>query len=245
MAFEALLTQADARPKKWRRIALIVSIGLHVAALIAGGIHSIWNVEELPLPAIQVTLAAELPPPPPPPPPPKKKTSSNTQQTKPRPDPKQLVQPTETQKVEEKKEEAEDAGDDKGEEGGVEGGVAGGVVGGVVGNQPPPAPPKATGPKQLSSVQGRKQLAVNTQVPPYRMNPPKALQGMKFVAAFMVCVNEQGGTMGLKLTRSSGNPTIDNLMKRAVGSWKYRPFVENGVAMKFCWNPVYVHDERS
>jgi hypothetical protein len=86
---------------------------------------------------------------------------------------------------------------------------------------------------------------VNTQVPPYRMNPPKALQGMKFVAAFMVCVNEQGGTMGLKLTRSSGNPTIDNLMKRAVGSWKYRPFVENGVAMKFCWNPVYVHDERS
>ena len=41
---------------KWRRIALIVSIGLHVAALIAGGIHSIWNVEELPLPAIQVTL---------------------------------------------------------------------------------------------------------------------------------------------------------------------------------------------
>ncbi len=182
---------------------------------------------------------------PPPPPPPKKKTSSNTQQTKPRPDPKQLVQPTETQKVEEKKEEAEDAGDDKGEEGGVEGGVAGGVVGGVVGNQPPPAPPKPTGPKQLSSVQGGKQLAVNTQVPPYRMNPPKALQGMKFVAAFMVCVNEQGGTMGLKLTRSSGNPTIDNLMKRAVGSWKYRPFVENGVAMKFCWNPVYVHDERS
>jgi outer membrane biosynthesis protein TonB len=67
---------------------------------------------------------------------------------------------------------------------------------------------------------------------------------MKFVAGFFVCVNEQGGTSGLKLTRSSGNPTVDGLMKRAVGQWRYRPFLVDGVPTKFCWNATYVHDER-
>jgi outer membrane biosynthesis protein TonB len=60
----------------------------------------------------------------------------------------------------------------------------------------------------------------------------------------MVCVSEKGATAGLKLTRSSGNPTIDNLMKRAVGQWRYRPFVRDGAATPFCWNATYVHDER-
>jgi hypothetical protein len=96
----------------------------------------------------------------------------------------------------------------------------------------------------LTVAQGKKQLAVNTQVRPYRMDPPKALQGMRFVATFLVCVNEKGATSGLKLTRSSGNPTIDGLMKRAVGQWRYRSFLRDGVASPFCWNAVYNHDER-
>src|SRR5690606_19274837 len=58
MAFEGILTQPDTKPKRWRRAMLSVSLVLHGAALLAGVAHSLWQVEELPMPAVQVLLTA-------------------------------------------------------------------------------------------------------------------------------------------------------------------------------------------
>ena len=68
MAFEAILDQARgtvaARPARRRRIMLTVSLAVHVAALLVGIAWSLWQVDELPLPHVSVTLAGAPPPPP-------------------------------------------------------------------------------------------------------------------------------------------------------------------------------------
>ena len=66
------------------------SVLLHAIALAAGVAHSVWQVEEMPMPAVEVTLAM-APPPPPPPPPPPKRSSSTKPKTKPIDKPKAIV----------------------------------------------------------------------------------------------------------------------------------------------------------
>ena len=60
MAFEAILDQARgtaaARPTRRRRIMLTVSLAVHAAALLVGIAWSFWQVDELPLPHVSVTL---------------------------------------------------------------------------------------------------------------------------------------------------------------------------------------------
>jgi hypothetical protein len=74
MAFEAILSQQQARPsgkfgslKVWVTTFVILLHAVGLAFLI---VQSIWHVDELPMPAIEVTLSVAPPPPPPPPPPP-------------------------------------------------------------------------------------------------------------------------------------------------------------------------------
>src|SRR3954463_16048759 len=100
MAFEAILQQQQAKPQRWRRATLIASVVLHVVALSAALVHSVWLVEEMPMPSLQVTLTAAVPPPPPPPPPAARKASSYSR-PKPRrvePKPQDLVVPKDTPK---------------------------------------------------------------------------------------------------------------------------------------------------
>ena len=97
MAFEAILSQQRAAPSGWRRIIMTFSVLLHAIALAAGVAHSVWQVEEMPMPAVEVTLAMAPPPPPPPPPPPKRPSSKP--KTKPiEIKPKAIVAPKETPK---------------------------------------------------------------------------------------------------------------------------------------------------
>src|SRR5215831_7734674 len=96
MAFEAILQQR-AVTTGWRRLIMPFSVALHGVALAAGVAHSVWQVEEMPMPAIEVTLSVAPPPPPPPPPP---KRSSSHPKTKPIEKPKVLTAPKETPKAE-------------------------------------------------------------------------------------------------------------------------------------------------
>src|SRR5688500_4968686 len=85
MAFEGVLAPIDPRPKRWRRAMLTVSLIVHGGLLAAGVAHSLWQVEALPLPSVEVTLTAQMPPPPPPPPPAGRKSTSEPRQRKTRP----------------------------------------------------------------------------------------------------------------------------------------------------------------
>jgi protein TonB len=242
MAFEAILTEQRAQPKRWQRVMLIASVGLHVAALGAGVVHSIWQVEEMPLPSLQVMLTEAPPPPPPPPPAGRKKSAESRPKSRPtEPKPQELQVPKETPKDAPKPEaETADDGPDEaqpgGVVGGVEGGVQGGVVGGVVGSPAPPPPSKPTGPKMVSATIARGQLLINPNEERYRVKlpPPLARSGETYVAMLKVCVSAQGTVTGVQLLKGA-TPAIDGQFPSVIGRWRYRPLLAGGVPTPFCY----------
>jgi periplasmic protein TonB len=235
MAFEAILSQQRTAPSGWRRIIMTFSVLLHAVALAAGVAHSIWQVEEMPMPSVEVTLAMAPPPPPPPPPPPKR---SSKPKTKPIDKPKAIVAPKEVPKTEPEPAPAEEEEEeDEGEEGGVEGGIAGGIVGGVA----PPPPPKSTGPKLLTTKAGHSLLAINPQVRPYKVNVPEeyVARGDEYVAQIRICVGANGAVTDLKVLRPAGLPVIDVQIPKVIPTWKYRPFLVEGRPTPFCYPMNY------
>lgn len=243
MAFEAILSQQQAKPKRWQRVMLTVSIALHAGALLAGVVHSIWQVEEMPMPALQVTLTAAPPPPPPPPPPlARKKSADSKPKSRPEVRPQELVVPKDTPKEQPKPEpdtssdEGQEDGEAAGQPGGVPGGVQGGVVGGVVGATPPPAPPKPTGPKLVSAKIGRGQLLIDPNAEPYRVKlpPPLARSGETYVAMLRICVSAQGAVTGVQLIKGA-SPAIDGQFPSVIGRWRYRPLLADGQPTPFCY----------
>jgi protein TonB len=239
MAFEAILSEQRTAPSGWRRIIMTFSVLIHAIALAAGVAHSIWQVEEMPMPAVEVTLAMAPPPPPPPPPPPKR--SSSKPKTKPvDPKPKTIVAPKETPKAEPEPEPAEEESEeDEGEDGGQEGGVVGGVVGGIVGGTAPP-PPKSTGPKLLTTKAGHSLLAINPQVRPYKVNIPEeyVARGDEYVSQIRICVNAQGNVSSVKILKPSIS-VIDLQIPQVIPRWKYKPYLLNGKPTDFCYPMNY------
>ena len=240
MAFEAILSEQRTAPSGWRRIIMTFSVLIHAIALAAGVAHSIWQVEEMPMPAVEVTLAMAPPPPPPPPPPPKR--SSSKPKTKPvEPKPKAIVAPIETPKAEPApvEEESGDDQEDEGEEGGVEGGVVGGVVGGIVGGTAPP-PPKSTGPKLLTTKAGHSLLAINPQVRPYKVNVPEeyVARGDEYVAQIRICVDASGTVSNVRILKPS-IPVIDLQIPQVIPRWKYKPYLVEGKPTPFCYPMNY------
>lgn len=241
MAFEAILTPQRTASSKWRRITLTFSVLIHAVALAFGVAHSVWQVEEMAMPAIEVTLAVAPPPPPPPPPPPKR--SSSKPKTKPTPvKPKAIVAPVETPKAEPEPAASEESGgdeEDEGEEGGEEGGVAGGVVGGVVGGTAPP-PPTSTGPKLLSTKAGHSLLAINPQVRPYKVNVPEeyVARGDEFVSQIRICVAADGSVASVKILKPSIS-VIDLQIPQVIPRWRYKPYLVEGRPTPFCYAMNY------
>jgi protein TonB len=234
MAFEAILSQQRAAPSGWRRIIMTFSVLLHAIALAVGVAHSIWQVEEMPLPAVEVTLAMAPPPPPPPPPPPKRTKAK----TKPIEKSKAIVVPKETPKAEPEPEPAEEQheDEDEGEEGGVEGGIVGGIVGGTL----PPPPPKSTGPKLLTTKAGHSLLAINPQVRPYKVNVPEeyVARGDEYVAQIRICVGANGSVTSVKILKPS-IPVIDIQIPKVIPLWKYKPYLVEGKPSEFCYPMNY------
>jgi periplasmic protein TonB len=228
MAFESVLGGERRSPRRTRRLTVTLSLALHAAALAVGVAYSFWQVDELPLPAVAVTLAGGAPPPPPPPPAHRSATKPRTKPVETRP--KELVQPREQPKTEpqSKPAEEEEKDDDGGQEGGVAGGVKGGVVGGVVG-----AP---AGPRMLPPQVGRLQLLIDPEDPRYKVSlpPPLARAGMSFSAVLRVCVSAQGTVTEVKILRGA-DPAIDPQIPQVLGRWRYRPYMLDGRPIPFCY----------
>jgi periplasmic protein TonB len=239
MAFEAILSQAQAKPQRWRRVMFIVSIALHGAGLTAGIVYSVWQVEEMPMPSLQVTLAAAPPPPPPPPPPAARKSADSRPKVHSEPKTQELVVPKDTPKEVPKAEPeaATDDGQENGQVGGVVGGQVGGVVGGVVGAAPaPPPPPKPSAPRMVSAAIARGQLLIDPNSERYRVKLPPALArtGDTYVAMLRLCVSEQGTVTSVQVLKGAG-PAIDGQFPTILGRWRYRPLLADGVPAPFCY----------
>jgi protein TonB len=230
VAFEAVLAHsaggARRRSQRWRRVTLIVSVAVHVGALAVGVAYSLWQVDELPLPAVTVTLSASAPPPPPPPPAARRASTSKPKVRPVETKPEILVQPRETPK-QVPKPEPEDA-PEGGVAGGVKGGVQGGVVGGVLG-----AP--AQGPRVLAPQVAKGLLLIDPNDERYRVRLPPALEraGVTLTALLFICVSAQGAVTEVRILKGAG-PGIDPQIPTVLGRWRYRPLLLDGRPTPFC-----------
>ncbi len=244
MAFDALFTRPNKKASKWRGVTIGASLSAHGIVLLVGVAHSMWQVDEMPMPAVRVTLTAAAPPPPPPPPPPKKSSKKKTQTKRRQPKPDTLVQPEETPEPEPEEggEESEDDGEEGGEEGGEVGGEVGGQVGGVVGSVgTAPPPPKKKGPEMLSANIGRKQLLSNPAANQPRI--PPALRRQTFKTRVMVCASAAGNVTSVRVLQGS-NPTVDGQLPGIIRGWRYKPYTINGKPVPFCYPFTYVLRQR-
>jgi len=217
-----------------RSATLALSMGLHLALLLAIVLVPLLYYDSLPsqdaLKAFFVQPLEIAPPPPPPPP----AASHALVRAAPR-----VVQPT-TGFVapievpnQVQPEESLDLGVEGGAAGGVEGGVPGGVVGGVVGGLPTSLPPP---PAQVVRIGGK--IAPPRIV--HRVEPlyPNLAAAARLGAIVVVEaeVDVHGVVKSVKVL--SGHPLFDEAAVEAVKQWRYQPLLLNGEPTGFILSVV-------
>jgi hypothetical protein len=250
MAFEAFLTQKQdhARPTRWRRATVVLSLGLHGALLVAAAVYSFWRVDEVTPPAVTVTFlsgARVAPPPPPPAPPPVQQEPPKPKATVARPQqPKiaALVQPrTPTNDKppppsEEPAAESDEHGAQEGAPGGELGGTGVAAVA-TVAPPPPPPPPKPVEqqPVNLPPGVGTGQRITDINDPRFRPSLPPTFSraGAMFWGLFRICVGADGNVKDVKVVKSA-DPSVDADWSRVIRTWQYRPFTIENRPVPFC-----------
>jgi outer membrane biosynthesis protein TonB len=223
------------RPRRGRRLTLILSVILHALAGTAAVAYSFWHVEELSPSTVTVTFvsAAAAPPAPPPPPAPpggaaapaaSKRRAGTAARQKPELPPKTpelvapvLPSPVKVAEVERPKEALASetprqdvaAGSTSGA--GVSG-VAGGVKGGVAG--------------------GSAQLKVSGAEPDFPANLRRP--GANFLVMAKICVGITGGVESVTLLKRA-EPALDVNVVSTVKGWRFRPMTANNTPVPFCY----------
>jgi hypothetical protein len=100
----------------------------------------------------------------------------------------------------------------------------------------PALPPDSTLPPTLTSVAGRRLLAIDPQVNPYKVNVPREYVacGDEFVSQVRICVTEAGTVSSVQVLRLS-IPVIDLQLPVVLARWRYFPYVVDGRATAFCY----------
>ena len=217
---------------------LAASLLGHLVALAIALAYSLWQVDELPLPAVSVTLAGSAPPPPPPPPPAAHQSSSKPKTKPTHPKTETLLQPRERPQEPTPKDQPDE--DDSAEKGGVEGGVKGGVQGGVVGGVIGAPAVKDPGPRLLAPQVAKGLLLIDPNDERYRVALPPALErgGITLSAIVRVCVSAQGAVTEVRIVRGAG-PAVDPQIPSVLGRWRYRPLLLDGKPTPFCYPLKY------
>ena len=92
----------------------------------------------------------------------------------------------------------------------------------------------------MGSKVGHAQLSVNPTADPYRARLPRAFDrtGQEFTATLNICVSAQGNVTAVNFLQSA-EPGVDREVSRAVSRWRYRPLLEAGKAVPFCYTLKY------
>jgi len=114
-----------------------------------------------------------------------------------------------------------------GVEGGVPGGVVGGVVGGILGGLPRPAAPEATAVRVGGRVAAPK--LVHAVPPEY-----PELARLSHITGVVVLEATVGVDGRVETVRTlDANAVLEEAAKEAVGQWRYKPLLLNGVPTRF------------
>jgi len=231
------------RPK--RAIDFIVSGMAHSAIVALAILIPLLFAGATGLTRVETTYLVEPPPPPPPPPAPAalvhavvrpKLFSDSHTLYAPRVIPKKIAQ------IKDLTAPQSSEGVAGGVPGGVPGGVMGGVLGGVLGGSthfaPPPPPPKVPVQARTYRVGGQVQppVLVYKVQPKY---PPLAKDTHVQGDVVLDCVIDPRGDV-TQMHVLSGQPLLIQAAYAAVGQWKYRPTLLNGVPVSVAME-VTVH----
>jgi hypothetical protein len=244
MAFEAFLTQrvARARPTLWRRVTVVLSLGLHGALLLAAAVYSFWRVDEVMPPAVAVTFAGGwvAAPPPPSRPPPVHHELPRVRSKVAKPDPAvpALVQPSEPPN-DRPPPPSSDLADDG--EPGTQQGAPAGMLGdtgiAALATMVPPPPPRAPEikPVTLPPSIGSGQRITDINDPRFRPSLPGPLNraGVMLWGLFRICVGADGDVTNVKVLKTA-EPTVDGEWARVIQTWQYRPYSIDGRPTPFC-----------
>jgi hypothetical protein len=88
---------------------------------------------------------------------------------------------------------------------------------------------------------GRVQLAIDPNVPPYRpILPPEARRpGFVYWGLLKVCADAQGTVTRVTTIKPFSYLDLDQTVQETVRTWRYRPYLINGVPTPFC-TPVRI-----
>jgi hypothetical protein len=244
MAFEAFLTQKvdRARPTLWRRVTVVLSLGLHGVLLVAAAVYSFWRVDEVTPPAVFVTFAGgwvAAPPPPARPPVRHEPQKPKIKAAKPeQPIVAALVQPSSqpNDKPPPPTSDFLDSGE-PGTQQGAPAGMLGDMGVAAVATIPPPVPPRRPElkPVTLPPSIGSGQRITDINDPRYRPSLPGALNraGVMLWGLFRICVGADGDVTTVKVLKTA-EPTVDGEWARVIQTWQYRPYSIDGRPTPFC-----------
>lgn len=246
------------RAPRSRKLAVVVSVGLHVGLGVALLVSSFWKIDRLEAKNTPVTFV-DAPPPAPPPaaaaPPPPAASHATTRREKPR-IPDEIVQPTEVAKEPEPaadEPEAVPEGDPDGETGGLVGGKKGGMIGGdpngeiggIPGGLPtgqPATPPPTPAAQIVPAVmlEGARIAGTAQILLPDPVRQVMTGQGIRDTKAVVkLCLTTGGVPDRTTILRSTGFPAADARILTEMTSWRYRPTVVNGRPVPVCTSVVF------
>lgn len=101
------------------------------------------------------------------------------------------------------------------------------------------------GPRLLSSKLAHRQLITNPSSEAARIQVPELLRRTqeRFGATVNLCIDAAGRVTQVSIVRSAG-PALDPQITRALSSWRYRPLMEQGKPVPFCYVLNYQLDAR-
>lgn len=95
-----------------------------------------------------------------------------------------------------------------------------------------PEEPLPSGPKSLPSQVGASRLAINPSSGRYRVTLPRTIDNVR--ATVRVCVSSEGRVTNVTVLRSS-EPSVNPRIQSVLGRWRYRPWLEDGDPVPFCY----------
>ncbi len=101
---------------------------------------------------------------------------------------------------------------------------------------PIPSAVRPEGPRQLSSRIGHERLLSNPKADANRLRLPPGLErsGTRFSATLKMCVSPLGKVASVTVLRSAGS-ALDQQLTGILSRWRYRPLLEGGRAVPFCY----------
>lgn len=241
------------RSSRWRAPIIASGAVLHAALFTGMWISGLWDVRRVSADSNELTISV-VPSPPPmeaapkgsaKPAPPKGKTVVRgpvQPAAKPEPPPAQV--PTNGP--------AEEGPPTPGA--GTGEGVPGGPSDGVPTTEPPPPdpPPAQEPPKPPQQHRVAEKVLEQQRVSGDKLIRPDdgtaqrmAREGVNEVRATLrLCLDERGTPSSISVLRSSGYSSYDDKLEREMSSWRYRPFMVDGVASPVCTSVIFIYRQR-